>query len=171
MCGSTRIRLLIVTQHDDSANYCRTIATTRIRRKPDQMHTAMWIIPILPFILVVAKTWKIKEAITQTVWFNVAYAATLAVIYLADVTGNGFMSTSPVGKGGFVAMLAGFAAMGVRTIRYRQEQKRIAEARAAAEAARRARIAAGEVAEPRSLIVDAFRVAGQMQRARKNAKR
>lgn len=135
------------------------------------MHTAMWIIPILPFLLVVAKTWKIKEAITQTVWFNVAYVAALAVIYLADITGNGFMSTSPVGKGGLVAMVAGFSAMGVRTIRYQREQKRIALAKAAAAAERQRLIAAGEVTESRSLIVDAFRVAGQMQRARKNAKR
>jgi hypothetical protein len=135
------------------------------------MHTAMWIIPIAPFILAMATTWSFREAIEETVWFNVAYVGVLAVIYLLDLVGLGVVSTSPVGAGGGIAMVAGFIALGVQRYRYKQEQRRKAEARAIAAAEARARAARGEQPEQRSFIVDAFRVAGQMQRARKNAKR
>lgn len=72
-------------------------------------------------------------------------------------------------------MIVGFAALGVRRYQWKKERQRIMEQRAL-EAARKRREAAaatsrGESKEERSLIVDAFRVAGSMQRARKQARR
>ena len=135
------------------------------------MHTAMWIIPIAPFILALATTWSIREAIEETVWFNVAYVGVLAIIYAIEFAGFEFVSTSPTGSGGLFAMIAGFIALGVQRYRYKQEKQRKAEAKAIAEAEARARRAKDGQLEERSLIVDAFRIAGNYQRARKNAKR
>ena len=66
------------------------------------MHTAMWIIPIAPFILAIATTWSLREAIEETVWFNVAYVGVLALIYAIDMAGFDVVSTSPTGPGGRV---------------------------------------------------------------------
>lgn len=140
----------------------------------NHMQTAMWLIPILPFILAIATTWSLREAFAETVWFNVGYVATLAIIYVADLVGLGFVSTSPVGPGGAIALGVGFAALGYRRYRWKQEErlKAIAreEERKRREAAARA---AGRTGKPqeKSLIVDAFRLAGTIQRQRKNAKR
>lgn len=131
----------------------------------------MWLIPILPFILGIATTWSLREAFAETIWFNAAYVATLAVIYVADLLGFGFISTSPIGPGGGIALGLGFLALSIRRYRWKQEQRRIAIARA--ERARReaaARKAAGPAPE-RSLIVDAFRLAGNLERQRRKAKR
>ncbi len=142
------------------------------------MHTAMWLIPIMPFVLAIATTWNLREAFEETVWFNVGYVITLGVIYVMEVAGYGIFSTSPTGAGGAVAMIVGFAALGVRRYQWKKERQRIKEQKAL-EAKRRQREAAaaaarGETKKPReerSLIVDAFRVAGSMQRARKQARR
>jgi predicted membrane-bound dolichyl-phosphate-mannose-protein mannosyltransferase len=136
------------------------------------VQTAMWLIPILPFILAIATTWSLREAIAETVWFNVAYVVVLAIIYLADLVGLGFISTSPVGPGGGIALGAGFAALAYRRYQWKQEQRRLAILRA--ERARReaaARKAAGNRPQEKSLIVDAFRFAGTLERQRRNAKR
>jgi hypothetical protein len=149
----------------DAAPSCTSKGTV------NDVQTAMWLIPILPFILGIATTWSIREAIAETVWFNAAYVATLALIYGADLVGLGLISTSPVGPGGGIALGVGFAALAVRRYRWKQDQRRIAIERA--ERARReaaARKAAGKT-EEKSLIVDAFRFAGNIQRQRKNARR
>ena len=135
------------------------------------MHTAMWIIPIAPFILAIATTWSLREAIEETVWFNVAYIGVLALIFAMDLAGYGYISTSPTGAGGGIAMLFGFVALAIQRYRYKQERRRKLEAKALAEAEARARRAQSGQPEERSLIVDAFRMAGNYQRARKNAKR
>jgi hypothetical protein len=133
--------------------------------------SALWIIPCLPFVLTFARTWSIRKAFNDTVWFTAFWLGALALIYAADVTGLGLISTSPVGPGGAIAIGIGFIGYYIGSYRWNQRQKKIRAARAAAEAERRRRIAAGEVPEQRSLIVDAFRLAGQAQRARRNAKR
>jgi len=135
------------------------------------MHTAMWIIPIAPFILGLATTWSLREAIEETVWFNVAYVGVLALIYGIEIAGYDFVSTSPTGAGGGLAMIAGFIALAIQRYRYKQERRRKFEAKALAAAEARARQAQGGQPEERSLIVGAFRMAGNLQRARKNAKR
>lgn len=142
------------------------------------MQTAMWLIPIMPFVLAIATTWNFREAFEETVWFNVGYVITLGVIYVMEVTGNGVFSTSPTGAGGAVAMVVGFAALGVRRYQWKKERQRLMEQKAL-EARRKQREAAAAAArgettqtkEERSLIVNAFRVAGSMQRARKQARR
>lgn len=138
------------------------------------MQTAMWLIPILPFILAIATTWSLREAFAETVWFNVGYVATLAVIYVADLVGLGFISTSPVGPGGGIALGVGFVALGYRRYRWKQEERLKAIAREE-ERKRRAAAAraAGKSAKPqeKSLIVDAFRFAGTLQKQRRKAKR
>jgi hypothetical protein len=136
------------------------------------MHTAMWLIPIAPFILGIATTWSLREAFEETVWFNVAYVLTLGVIYLADAVGYGFISTSPVGSGGLIAMVTGFIALGVRRRQWKIEQreKAIAKARKAREQARLA-AASGKPQQDNSMIVNAFRFAGSLERARRQSKR
>jgi hypothetical protein len=131
------------------------------------MHSALWIVPILPFVLGLFTTWSIREAFQETVWFNVAYVASLALIYGLEVAGLSPFSTSPTGSGGVIALAIAFVALGIQRYRWKQERRRIAEAKAA-ERARRA--AAGQPAQ-RSLIEDAFKYAASVQRARKNAKR
>jgi predicted membrane-bound dolichyl-phosphate-mannose-protein mannosyltransferase len=131
----------------------------------------MWLIPILPFILAIATTWSLREAIAETVWFNVAYVAVLALIYAANLVGVEVISTSPIGPGGGIALGVAFGALAYRRYRWKQEQRRLAILRA--ERARReaaARKASGQSQE-RSLIVDAFRFAGTLERQRRNAKR
>jgi hypothetical protein len=137
------------------------------------MNSALWIIPIMPIVLGFFTTWSIKEAISEAVWFNVAYVVSLGSIYLMEVAGIGFLSTSPTGMGGFVALLIAFMALGVRRYQYRQEQKRKAAAKAIAdaEAARQRRRNAKNPPEEKSLIVDAFRYAAQVKKARSNPKR
>ncbi|HUG14242.1 MAG TPA: hypothetical protein VMM78_04415 [Thermomicrobiales bacterium] len=138
------------------------------------MQTAMWLIPILPFVLAIATTWSLREAFAETVWFNVGYVATLAVIYAADLAGLGLISTSPVGPGGGIALGVAFAALAYRRVRWKQEERLKAIAR---EEERKRRLAAARAAgtsakpQEKSLIVDAFRLAGTIQRQRKNAKR
>jgi hypothetical protein len=131
----------------------------------------LWIIPILPFVLTFARTWSVRKAFNDTVWFTGFWLGTLAVIYAAEVAGLDFISTSPVGPGGAIAIGVGFIGYYVGSYRWNKRQRRIRAARAAAEEERRRRVARGEVPEQRSLIVDAFRWAGEAQRARKNAKR
>src|SRR3954453_9169339 len=114
-------------------------ASNASRGFPRYMHTAMWIIPIAPFILAIATTWSIREAIEETVWFNVAYIGMLALIYGLEVTGFGIISTSPTGSGGLFAMLAGFVALGIQRYCWKQEKRRKLEVKAAAAAAERAR--------------------------------
>lgn len=135
------------------------------------MQTAMWIIPIAPFILAIATTWSLREAVEETVWFNVAYVGVLALIYGIEIAGYDFVSTSPTGAGGGFAMIAGFLALAVQRYRYKQERRRKYEAKMIAEAEARKRRAQTGQPEEKSFIVDAFRAAGNIQRARKNAKR
>jgi signal transduction histidine kinase len=135
------------------------------------MSNALWLIPVVPFVVAMFTTWSFREAIQETVWFNVAYVITLAIIYAAEVAGYGFISTSPTGPGGAIAIGIGFLALMVQRRRWNVEQKRKRAARLAAEDERRRRIAAGQVPTERSVIVDAFRLAGTLQRNRKNAKR
>lgn len=138
------------------------------------MQTAMWLIPILPFILGIATTWSLREAFAETVWFNAAYVATLAVIYLTDILGLNLISTSPVGPGGGIALGVGFAALGYRRFRWKQEERLKAIAREEERKRRAAEArAAGKSTKPqeKSLIVDAFRFAGTMQKQRRKAKR
>jgi hypothetical protein len=138
------------------------------------MNSALWIIPIMPFILAFFTTWSFSEAITETVWFNVTWVVSLGVIYGMELAGFGLVSTSPTGMGGFFALLFAFIALGVRRIQYRREQKQRAAMKAIADAERarqeRRQRAAGVRPEEKSLIVDAFRYAAQVRRAR-NAKR
>lgn len=139
------------------------------------LQTAMWLIPIAPFIIGIATTWSLREAFEETVWFNAAYALTLGIVYLAEVAGFGFVSTSPTGAGGALGLVAGFTAQGVARYRWKKEQY----AKAVAKAAEQRRLAAerkrqGITAKPAdesSIIVNAFRVAGALERSRRQAKR
>jgi len=139
------------------------------------MNSALWIIPIMPIVLGFFTTWSLTEAITEAVWFNVAYVVSLGAIYLMEVAGFGLLSTSPTGMGGFFALLIAFMALGVRRYQYKQEQRRKAEAKAlaAAEAARQRRRAGakGQQPEERSLIVNAFRFAAEVKKSRSTPKR
>lgn len=133
----------------------------------------MWIIPLAIFVLAFAKCFNLRESFNETVWFSIAYIAALGVIYLIDMTPYDYISTSPTGIGGVIAMLAGFIAMWVRHKRWRKEE---ALKKAAREAARKAeaerRAAAGLPAtDGGGVIAGAFRFAGSVQRNRKNAKR
>jgi hypothetical protein len=135
------------------------------------MHSALWVIFVGVFVLSFAKTWSPREAINQTAWFSIAYMIALALIYAAEQLGYGWLSTSPTGFGGVAALLVGFAALVVRHRIWTKEKARKAAARAVERKRQAAaRATAGKPAE-KSLIVDAFRFAGQMQRSRRNAKR
>ena len=92
------------------------------------------IIPIAVFILAFAGTWSLREAFNEMIWFGVGWLGALAVIYLFDVAGYGFLSTSPTGPGGGVAFIFGFGAMYYRRYKWRQEQveKKLREAEARA---------------------------------------
>jgi flagellar biosynthesis component FlhA len=137
------------------------------------MHSALWIIPILPFVLAFFTTWSFNEAIAETVWFNVTYVASLGIIFALELAGFGIVSTSPTGLGGFFALLFAFIALGIRRYQYKQEQRRKAAAKAAAiaEAERQRRKAGARQPEERSLIVDAFRFAAEVKKSRSNPKR
>jgi len=137
------------------------------------MNSALWIIPVLPFVLAFFTTWSFNEAITEAVWFNVTYVISLGAILGLELAGYNFVSTSPTGMGGFFALLFAFIALGVRRYRYKQEQKRKAVARAIAraDAERQARKSGQPQPEERSLIVNAFRFAGDVKKARSNSKR
>src|SRR4051794_13214154 len=87
------------------------------------MHTALWLIPILPFILAIFTTWSLRESVNETVWFNVAYLAGLFVIYVMEQLDHGIFSPSPPGSGGLAAMIIGLAAQGVRRYRWKKEQR------------------------------------------------
>jgi hypothetical protein len=80
------------------------------------------IIPIAVFILAFAGTWSLREAFNEMIWFGVGWLGALAVIYMFDVVGYGFLSTSPTGPGGGVAFIFGFGAMYYRRRLWRQEQ-------------------------------------------------
>jgi hypothetical protein len=131
------------------------------------MHTALWLIPILPFILAFFTTWSLREAVNETVWFNVAYLAGLFLIFVAEKMGYGFFSTSPTGSGGAVALVVGFIALAYRRHRWKKEQRLKAIAKLEEQ---RRRAAAGQPAQ-RSLVQDAFRFAATVNKARKDAKR
>lgn len=139
------------------------------------LQTAMWLIPIAPFIIGIATTWSLREAFEEAVWFNAAYALTLGVIFLAEVAGYGFVSTSPTGAGGAMGLAAGFIAQGVARYRWKKEQY----AKAVARAKEQRRLAAerkrqglpAKKAADNSLIVNAFRAAGSLERSRRQAKR
>ena len=137
------------------------------------MHSALWIIPILPLVLGFFTTWSIGEAIAEAVWFNVTYVVSLGLFLVLEMAGFGIVSTSPTGMGGFFALLFAFIALGVRRYQYKQEQKRKAAAKAAAraEAARKRKLAGNTQPEERSLIVDAFRFAAEVKKSRSNPKR
>lgn len=138
-------------------------------------HTAMWLIPIAPFIIGIATTWSLREAFEETVWFNAAYVLTLGVIYLADLLGFGFISTSPIGAGGGLAMIAGFGAQGVARYRWKKAQyekavaKAIEQRRLAAERKRQGVTTPPSAAE--SAVVGVFRIAGALERSRRQAVR
>jgi hypothetical protein len=137
------------------------------------MHSALWIIPIMPLVLAFFTTWSFSEAITEAVWFNVTYVVSLGVIFGMELAGFGFVSTSPTGLGGFFALLFAFIALGVRRYQYKQEQKRKAAAKALAdaEAARQRRRTGKSQPEEKSLIVNAFRFAAEVKKSRSNASR
>jgi hypothetical protein len=145
-----------------------------LERTTGLTNSALWIIPIMPFILAFFTTWSFAEAITETVWFNVGWVVSLGVIYGMELAGVGVVSTSPTGMGGFFALLFAFIALGVRRFQYRREQKEKAAKKAFADAerARQARRSGSSTGKPqeKSLIVDAFRYAAQVKRSR-NAKR
>ncbi|RIK37602.1 MAG: hypothetical protein DCC58_17765 [Chloroflexi bacterium] len=132
----------------------------------------MWLIPLAVFVLAFAKCFNLRESFNETVWFSVAYIGTLGIIYVFDMTPYGYISTSPTGIGGVIAMLAGFIAMWIRHRRWRKEEaikKAQREAAARAEAERR-KAAGLPPAQEGGLIAGAFRFAGSVQRARKGAK-
>ncbi len=137
------------------------------------LHTAMWLIPIAPFIIGIATTWSLREAFEETVWFNAAYALTLGVVYLAEVAGFGFVSTSPTGAGGALGLVAGFTAQGIARYRWKKAQYAKAVARAAEQrrlaAERKRQGVAAKPAEDNSLIINAFRLAGSLERSRRQA--
>jgi hypothetical protein len=135
------------------------------------MHSALWVIFVGIFVLAFSRTWSLRESITQTVWFSIAYTAALAIIYVAEQFGYGFLSTSPTGFGGVAALLVGVLALVVRHERWKRERIRLAIAREKERRRQAAASAASGRPAERSLIVDAFRFAGQVQRARRNAKR
>lgn len=131
------------------------------------MHLGMGILVVAAFVLGFAKSFSIKEAFEETVWFSVAYMAALAVIFVFEAAGYGFLSTSPTGAGGAVALLIGFLAMWVQHGRWKKEKARKAALKAAE---RQRRVAAGLPAE-RSMVGEAFRLAGSVNRARKAPRR
>jgi protein-S-isoprenylcysteine O-methyltransferase Ste14 len=128
------------------------------------MHLGLGVIIIAAFVLGFAKSFSLREAFEETVWFTVAYMVALAVIFLLEQVGYGFLSTSPTGAGGAVALLIGFVAMWVRHNQWRKEKAR---KKAAKDAERARRVAAGLPAQP-SLVSEAFRFAGSVNRARKS---
>lgn len=137
------------------------------------MNNALWIVPILPFVLCLAQTWNVREAIEETVWFNVAYVLALGIFYALDVTGYGIVSTSPTGIGGGVALIFGFAGMMIQRRRWTiKRRKEMARKEAARRAAAEARARGEKVApEPRTPLGQAFSLAGQVQRAWKENQR
>lgn len=137
------------------------------------MHNALWIVPILPFVLCIAQTWNAREAIEETVWFNVAYVLALGIIYLLDITGYDLVSTSPTGAGGGIALIFGFAAMMIQRRRWTLERRREKARKEAERKALEERRARGEVipTAPRSPVGQAFHIAGEVQRAWKSQKR
>lgn len=139
------------------------------------LQTAMWLIPIAPFIIGIATTWSLREAFEETVWFNAAYALTLGIVYLAEVAGFGFISTSPTGAGGALGLVAGFTAQGVARYRWKKAEYEKAVAKAAEQrrlaAERKRQGVATKPAQDNSLIVNAFRFAGTLERSRRQAKR
>ena len=118
-------------------------------------------------MLAFAKTWNLKEAFEETFWFSVAYVAALAFFYAFDISGHELLSTDPTGLAGGVALIIGFLAMWVRNGRYKKEKAR---KKALKEAERARRVAAGG-APARSLVTEAFRFAGSVNRARKSQRR
>jgi hypothetical protein len=91
------------------------------------------------FIMTLAFTWSLRHAFNTTVWFSVGWVGTLFVLYVMDVAGYGYISTSPLGPGGAVA-LGGGAIVAYIYHRRWMKQQAIKKAREAAErAARRAR--------------------------------
>ena len=141
------------------------------------LQTAMWLIPIAPFIIGIATTWSLRQAFEEMVWFNAAYALTLGAVYLAEVFGYGFVSASPTGAGGAMGLGAGFIAQGI--CRYRWKKRKYEEAVArAAEQRRIARERKAKGLSPAppsgadSLITSAFRLAGTLEgKRRAQAKR
>jgi hypothetical protein len=127
-------------------------------------HLQLGIIFVGAFVLGFAKTWSIKEAFEETFWFSAAYVASLAIFYVFDISGHVLLSTDPTGLAGGVALIIGFLAMWVRNGRWKKEKAR----KQALKEAERARRAAAGTAPDRSLVTEAFRFAGSVNRARKS---
>lgn len=121
------------------------------------MGLGIGIIPIAVFILAFAGTWNLRESFNEMIWFGCGWMGALMVIYAFDVAGYGFLSTSPTGPGGGVALIFGFALMYYRRFRWRKEEAEKRRKRAE-EQARRA--AAGEP-EPVSLLGNMGRSMGR----------
>jgi hypothetical protein len=121
------------------------------------MGLGIGIIPIAVFILAFAGTWSFRAAFNETIWFGGGWIGALMVIYAFDAAGYGFLSTSPTGPGGGVALIFGFAFMYYRRYRWRKDEAE-KRRRRAEEQARRA--AAGEP-PPTSLLGNMGRSMGR----------
>lgn len=121
------------------------------------MGLGIGIIPIAVFILAFSGTWNLRESFNETIWFGGGWLGMLMVIYGFDAAGYGFLSTSPTGPGGGVALIVGFGFMYYRRFRWRKEEAE-KRRRRAEEQARRA--AAGEPAPP-SLLGNVGRSMGR----------
>lgn len=133
------------------------------------MQIGLGIIFIAVFAMAFVKTLSFRGSISETVWFSAGYLAALLVIYVAEAAGyqSRFVTTSPTGAGGAVALVIGFLTMWRRHRQWKKEKARAVAAKAATQRAERERrVAAGLPAE-RSLVGDAFRLAGSIQRARR----
>jgi uncharacterized membrane protein YccC len=93
------------------------------------------------FVLAFVMTGNLREAFNETIWFGAGWMAALAVIYLFDSMGYGYISTSPAGLGGGIGLVVGFVALFLRRRMWRKEQAR---KRLEREAERARRRAAGE---------------------------
>jgi hypothetical protein len=127
-------------------------------------HLQLGIIFVGAFVLAFAKTWSPKEAFEETFWFSAAYVGALIFFYAFDKSGHEILSTDPTGLAGAVALVIGFLAIWVRNGRWKKEKAR----KQALKAAERARRVAAGAAPERSLVTEAFRFAGSVNRARKS---
>lgn len=124
------------------------------------------IIPLAVFVLAFASTWNLRESFNEMIWFGGGWLGALAIIYAFDVAGYGFLSTSPTGPGGGVALAIGFGAMYYRRRLWRKEQIE-KQRRQAEERARHAR----EGTTPPSLLGNMGRGMGRAVRTYRSGNR
>jgi hypothetical protein len=105
------------------------------------MSLGLGFVLVAVFVLALVSTMNLREAFNEMIWFGAGWMAALALIYLADGLGFGYISTSPTGVGGGIGLIVGFAALFLRRRMWRKE---LARKRLEREAERARRRAAGQ---------------------------